>query len=520
MVVERRGLRMDPWLGAILIIAALARMEDLTQPLVDAFSWRESSTAMMADNFQTRSWNVLYPEVSWTGPGPSYQGREFQIVSYLAALLYQIFGWHDWFGRLIGAAFGTLTVFFLYKLTERVWGIWDARAAAFVLSILPGAVFIDRSYLPDPAMLTLITAGVWLFCKYADSKRLIWLIFSCVSLTLGVLAKLPGIAIAIPLIYVLVERISSKPPGIRLNNVMAVAFFGLVSLAGVFAYYAWAIYIGKNYPPYHVAGSGYLWSDGLPYYVSRWFLIPELFSLTTLWYMTFPFLVLSAIGLMHGPPRLQEQAPTTGRWLFHAWLFGAFLVFLFAAREIVTNPWNLHVFSVPLAAFAGRGLIVATGLQDPDLTKFKAMARIGVAALFLLLLGSRPALDYLKTPYAYAGYELGTELSALTKPGELIIAVSSTVGDPVAIYYSRRRGWVFPPGGGQSDWSVFIDDSEAIEKLRELRSQGAKWFGVTRNAKDSKGRKFFDHHKGLKAFLEKNSTQVKESKNYVIYELK
>jgi 4-amino-4-deoxy-L-arabinose transferase-like glycosyltransferase len=265
MVVERRGLRMDLWLGAILVIAALARLEDLTQPLVDAFSWREASTAMMADNFQTRSWNVLYPEVSWTGPGPSYQGREFQIVSYLAALLYQIFGWHDWFGRLIGAAFGTLTVFFLYKLTRRAWGTWDARGAAFVLSTLPGAVFIDRSYLPDPAMLTLITAGVWLFFKYADSKRLVWLILSCVSLTLGVLAKLPGIAIAIPLVYVLLERILSKPPGIGLKNFMSVTFFASVSLAIVFSYYAWAIYIGKNYPPYHVAGSGYLWSDGLPY---------------------------------------------------------------------------------------------------------------------------------------------------------------------------------------------------------------------------------------------------------------
>jgi len=87
----------------ILFIAIVFRFHKITLPLVDGFSWREISTAMMADNFQQRSWNIFFPEVSWTGPGPSYQGREFQIVSYLTALLYQLFGWHDWFGRMVAA---------------------------------------------------------------------------------------------------------------------------------------------------------------------------------------------------------------------------------------------------------------------------------------------------------------------------------------------------------------------------------------------------------------------------------
>ena len=62
---------------AVVAAGMMLRAGHLTQPLVDAFSWREASTAMMADNFRTGSWNILYPEVSWTGPGPSYQGREF-----------------------------------------------------------------------------------------------------------------------------------------------------------------------------------------------------------------------------------------------------------------------------------------------------------------------------------------------------------------------------------------------------------------------------------------------------------
>jgi nitrate reductase gamma subunit len=58
---------------AILVAAALLRFNHITQPFVDAFSWRQSSTAMMAENFYRRNWNIFYPEVNWTGPGPNYQ---------------------------------------------------------------------------------------------------------------------------------------------------------------------------------------------------------------------------------------------------------------------------------------------------------------------------------------------------------------------------------------------------------------------------------------------------------------
>ncbi|MDN4175953.1 hypothetical protein QWY28_23615, partial [Nocardioides sp. SOB77] len=87
----------------------------------DAFSWREASTAMMADNFFLRSWNIFFPEVSWTGPDPSYQGRELQVISYITALLYAVFGWDDTWGRLVAIAFGVWGVFALHRLIARLW---------------------------------------------------------------------------------------------------------------------------------------------------------------------------------------------------------------------------------------------------------------------------------------------------------------------------------------------------------------------------------------------------------------
>ncbi|MHB1179978.1 MAG: hypothetical protein ACYCZO_16830, partial [Daejeonella sp.] len=97
------------------------RGQDITQPFIDAFSWRQASTAMMAENFFKNSWNIFYPEVNWTGAGPGYQGREFQTVSYLAAILYQVFGQHDHIGRMIAISFGLWGIFALYKLVLLVW---------------------------------------------------------------------------------------------------------------------------------------------------------------------------------------------------------------------------------------------------------------------------------------------------------------------------------------------------------------------------------------------------------------
>src|SRR5438067_6213436 len=104
-----------PWMMFILVGAALLRLYQIGQPFTDIHSWREASTAMMAENLY-HHWNIFYPEINWDGPGPSYNGREFQTVTYLAAVLYAFFGQQDWIGRCIGVVFGLWGIFALYKL--------------------------------------------------------------------------------------------------------------------------------------------------------------------------------------------------------------------------------------------------------------------------------------------------------------------------------------------------------------------------------------------------------------------
>ena len=85
----------------ILAAAALLRLNRLDQPYTDYINWRQASTAMMADNYYHTNRNIFYPQVNWGGPGPNYQGREFQTLSYVAAMLYGLVGQHDWVGRAV-----------------------------------------------------------------------------------------------------------------------------------------------------------------------------------------------------------------------------------------------------------------------------------------------------------------------------------------------------------------------------------------------------------------------------------
>src|SRR6266516_6051427 len=164
----------------ILVVAAILRLNHVTQPFNDAISWRQTSVTMIAENYYQKNWNIFYPEVNWSGPGASYQGREFQTMSYIAAVLYVFVGQPDWVGRGIAVMFGLWGLFALYQLVRRVWDDEHALAAAAVMALLPGSIFTDRSFIPDPAMVALVLTSFWMLAAHLQTGRLRYLLLAAV----------------------------------------------------------------------------------------------------------------------------------------------------------------------------------------------------------------------------------------------------------------------------------------------------------------------------------------------------
>ncbi|HXP93375.1 MAG TPA: hypothetical protein VN905_07875, partial [Candidatus Binatia bacterium] len=107
---------------AILVLGLALRLYGLHSPVLDHPGWRQGDTAAIARNFATLNLNILYPQVDYDGPRDNYVELELQIVPYLAAIGYKIFGIHEVFGRLISIAFSLGTVAVLYGLGRLLFG--------------------------------------------------------------------------------------------------------------------------------------------------------------------------------------------------------------------------------------------------------------------------------------------------------------------------------------------------------------------------------------------------------------
>lgn len=514
----------------ILILASLLRLNNLGQPFVDVFSWRQASTAMMAENYYRTSWNIFFPEVNWSGPGPGYQGREFQTVTYLSAILYLMFGQQDWVGRGVCVAFGVWGVFAFYCLVRRVWDAKHALAGALMLALMPGAIFIDRSFLPDPGMVALVTTTLWLMVGYLQSGRRSLLPWLVATTALGFATKPTGLVTLIPLgfaLYAIRPRGAAWSWSSRTSVGMGIVAASVIATS---AYLYWAVYLGTHYPPYHVAGSAnWLWKDGLSDWIGRKYFLDHLFRNARYWLWTPPLLFALVIGVAPPPPMQVEETSSGGstngiRWLFHFWLAACVLLYALGARELKENAWNLHSFSPTAAAFAGVGLLRLSGFVRRVAGPGLALAAASALVFHLGISGQGVLQTMYKPQNAWQSYEMGLALRELTSPGDLVLTIANDVGDPIPIYYSRRRGWVFPPPGFEENksWNLMPeDDKTTIRIFEEMRKRGAGWMGIVDRPQDDRDGKgsFWANHAEFVAHLNLTCELIQKTNEYVIYRI-
>lgn len=512
---------------AIIVIAAALRFQHVDQPFTDYISWRETSSAMMAENFYRTNWNIFYPEVNWVGPGPGYQGREFQTVTYIAALLYRIFGEEDWVGRAVAALFGLWAIFALYQLVRLLWGTECALAAAAVAAVAPGNVYFDRSFLPDPAMVSLVLTACWMLVAYLQRQKARYLVLGACTACLGFATKLPGLVALVPMVYAACV-ISRQMPHRRL--VLArLAVGATVCLLPIVGYYLWALHLGHTYPPYHVAGAGnFFWDSGLISLLQNNFFLPAL-RWNARWMWDCPLLLLATAGVLlasvdgklerSGQPR-RADASAQARFFFHWWLGASALFYLLAAGEVATNCWNLYIVNPALCAFAGVTIVRGAALPVFSRSRLWRLA-VGIVAVAVIFASGERSLRDIYHPGsphdATQSYLLGLALREATKSNDLVVTIPNDIGEPVPIYYSRRRGWIFPPPWPGVEWWSAIPENEAdlIRWLDELRDRGARWLGIVQERRAD----IWRHRPAFARHIEQTCTLHLESPDWVIYRM-
>ena len=357
---------------------------------------------------------------------------------------------------------------------------------------------------------------------YVQDGRTKYLGWAVVTGIFGLLTKISGLFAGLPMIYAALTAPADN--SIRSKYLMRLIVAFTFVLAPVMGYYAWALHVAHAYPPYHLAArGGWVWDVGFDTFLKAHFYLRDFFHYARIrWGAS--LLVLGLVGLLLSAAPSERSQHL--RWLFHFWFLSGIIFYALGAKELTVNPHNLHIFDPALAGLAAQGLLVA----GAALARFSSPV-IGRAAIILFIWATpvlqREHLRQMYAPYAYTGYELGTALARVSQPSGLVITVSVWEYDPVAIYYSRRRGWIFPPfwpevGARKGRLWGIENESEAIQMFDRLRLDGAQWFGIVSGPGDwgDQRRRFRDTAPRLLAHIERTSEVVEDNSDWTIYRIR
>ncbi len=102
-----------------IVLFFILRLYGITDPPLEiAHNWRQVCGNMVARNFYEIDNNILYPRIDMSAGKTGIVGTEFPILNYLTYLLSLVFGFKDWFGRLIVLIVSSFGTFYFYKLLK------------------------------------------------------------------------------------------------------------------------------------------------------------------------------------------------------------------------------------------------------------------------------------------------------------------------------------------------------------------------------------------------------------------
>ncbi len=159
---------------ALISLGVLFRFVKISQPFVDAWSWRQADVAMIAENFCLHGFNIFYPQINWAGINPGYVGTEFPFVSFIASLHYAVLGIQDWIGRSVSVFFFAVSVPFFYLLVRKISNERSATFAVGIYILAPLSIFSSRSFMPDTASLTFSIIALFIFLGNGSRGRRIY----------------------------------------------------------------------------------------------------------------------------------------------------------------------------------------------------------------------------------------------------------------------------------------------------------------------------------------------------------
>ncbi|MFC4950128.1 glycosyltransferase family 39 protein [Pseudonocardia sp. GCM10023141] len=425
--------------------------------------WRPADTATIAHNFFVGGMRLFDPQINWGGAGPGYVEAELQLLPWLSATVYFVFGEHAWVGRLVSLAFTIIGLTAFWALARRVLPGPTARWALIAYVVSPMVMTYGNAFMPDVTVLAFYLLTLLFFHKWLTDDRGVWLVAAASAASMAALAKPTSLHVfLILLIWLLISaRDRLRRPSLYIAGVAA-----LIAPA-LWLWHAHELYVQYG-NTFGVISGGDSKFGNLAIWTSSLFYTGNISIEATLVY-----------GLVGVPLAL------VGAWL--AWRgrgpvilaagFPALIVFYFAvARYSSELGPQYHIFSLPFAA-----ILVGIGVQGISSWlrgRVPALVRGGLAVATVALLFAQSLIIFVQSFQDNSGVYgvCSAELAQVSAPSDLVVisttsnaidrGTANNFQEPTIFYLADRKGW------------SLAADQHQPSYLESYAKQGAKYFVV------------------------------------------
>lgn len=463
--------------GLILAIIFITRLYHIgTPPIEIEESWRQGDTESIARNFAEYRFNILYPNFNYDGPLPNVPALEFQVTTFIIAVLYKTFGHSYFLARLIPVCFFMLSALFLYLISRKYMGIAGAVFSLISYGALPINIYYSRAIMPESAGLMFFTGGFYFFDKWFTTGKSRFLVLSSLFTSLAIMTKPITIFIGIPMLYV-----CFRETGWKWLTRMDVWAYAVSTLGLALLYYSLSIPLAEF--KYSLGLTQSVLMKRIPMSIkdpaSYLFILKRFPKL-----LSPPGIVLAAIGIF----TIRKEQRVILVW------FLAMALEVLLVVSAIRIYYYLIFFAVPCSLLIGKGL--------KSLYEWPYTRTFSTAVLFTLFLSCFITVKPM--------YRINTVMQAqimvvekLVKSDELIISGSF---DPGLLSISGRRGWRFNIKAGKY--------KTPYEELNHYIRNGAKYFVPIHGIiyRDVKGE--------LLEYLDRNYEKIEIVEGYPIYRLK
>jgi hypothetical protein len=407
----------------IFLLTFGLRLYKINNPVADWHSWRQADTAAVARNFVKDRFNLFYPQadsfvpnndLGLTNPDRLFL-NEFPFYNAIVAVLYQQFGIHEVYARLVSVGFASLGAVFLFWLAKDLFGSKIALVTGLFYALNPYNIYYGRVIMPDPIFVSLSIISLYLFTRFK------FILFSF-TLALALLVKPYAIFILLPCFYWAIVSHKLKTFCLTLVALLPLAL--------------WRLHI--SLVPQGTFSSRWLYNETNIRFTGAFFRWLIFDRLNRLIFATGGF-VLFIIGILN-------SYFNKARGLIFVWLLSVMLYMtIFAMGNVTHDYYQLMIMPVGsiLVSFGFWAMVNASKKLFPRLINW-------LFALVLVILSL--AFGW----YEVRGYfninhpeiiSAGQAVDRLVPKDALVIAPYNR--DVAFLYQTNRHGW--PDGGNLAD---------------------------------------------------------------------